>query len=141
MLHDWFKNHPDAKLLTDKINDPKAVSQVFTSKHQLMMKVHSTPALKTAKSLDLEFVMHENVLNALKTNPLQKLLDYKTKHILISRKSIAAKKELLLKLKEAEIKTYASHVNFEKGKDELFMYNNEMGFIYGFCADVWDFKN
>ncbi len=141
MLHDWFKNHPDAKLLTDKINDPKAVSQVFTSKHQLMMKVHSTPALKTAKSLDLEFVMHENVLNALKTNPLQKLLDYKTKHILISRKSIAAKKELLLKLKEAGIKTYASHVNFEKGKDELFMYNNEKGFIYGFCADVWDFKN
>ena len=141
MLHEWFKKHPDAKLLTDKTNNPKAVNNVFTSTPQLIMKLVSFPAIKTAKSLNIEFVLNENLLNSLSDDKVKKLQELDVKSILISRKSIETKKNLLLQIKEAGIKTYASHVNFERGKDELYVFNNEMEFIYGFYADVWDFKN
>ena len=141
MLHEWFKNHPDATLFTDKINDPKAVSAVFTSTHQLLLKLISFHTIKAAKTLNIEFVLSENLLNDLGDNKIEELQKLNVKYILISRKSIKEKEALLLKIKDAGIKTYASHVNFEKGKDELYVFNNEMKFIYGFYADVWDFKN
>lgn len=140
MLHEWFKKHPDATLLTDKINDPEAVSAVFTSKDQLLLKLISFHTIKAAKSLNIEFVLNENLLNNLKGNKIEELKKLDVKYILISRKSIKEKESLLLQIKEAGIKTYASHVNFEKGKDELYVFNNEMDFIYGFYADIWDFK-
>ncbi len=140
MLHEWFKKHSDATLLTDKINDPKAVCAIFTSTDQLLLKLISPHTIKAAKSLNVEFVYNENLLDKLGENKIEELKKLGVKYILISRKSIKDKESLLLQIKEAGIKTYASHVNFERGKDELYVFNNEMDFIYGFYADVWDFE-
>lgn len=140
MLHEWFKKHPDAKLLTDKINDPKAVCAIFTSTQQLLLKLISLHTIKTAKSLNVEFVLNDNLLDKIGENKIIELQKLEVKYILISRNSIKDKESLLLQIKEAGIKTYASHVNFERGKDELYVFNNEMDFIYGFYADVWDFE-
>lgn len=141
MLHEWFKKHPDAKLLTDKIQSPKAVDSVFKSTHQLMIKLHSFHKIKIAKSLDMEVVLAQNLLDKTGVKTIAMLKELDIEHILISRKFIKPNESLLLELKAAGIKTYASHVNFEPGKDELYVFENEMKFIYGFYADVWDFKN
>lgn len=140
MLHNWFKDHPDAILFTDKIQDPIAVSSVFNSKKQLIMKFTSFSSIESAKSLGIEFVVNENILNSFKDDKVAKLKELGAKSILISRKSIEANKALLLEIKEAGIKTYASHVNFGKGKDELYVFENEMEYIYGFYADEWNFN-
>ena len=140
MIHEWFINHPEAILFTDKINDPEKVSSVFTSKSQLIMKLVSFPAVKKAATLNIEIAIGENILNSMKKNVVQQLQNLDVKHIVISIKSIKNKESLLLDIKKAGIKTYAQHVNFEKGKDELYIFNNEMDFLYGFYADVWDFN-
>ena len=104
------------------------------------MKLVSFPAVKKAATLNIEITIGENILNSMKKNVVQQLQNLDVKHIAISIKSIKNKESLLLDIKKTGIKTYAQHVNFGKGKDELYVFNNEMDFLYGFYANVWDFN-
>lgn len=139
-LSNWFKKHPDAILFTDKINNPEEVVASFSHKSQLRMKLVSNAAVNKAKMLDVEFAIAENLVDFENPRVLTTLRNNEVTYIVISRKSITKHEAVLKKLKKGGIKTYASHVNFDKGKDEMYVYKNEMEFIYGFYADVWDFK-
>lgn len=140
-LNTWFGNHPDATVFTDKINNPQALSATFTYKSQLIMKLVSNSAVNRAKMLGIKFALAENLLDYEDEELLQKLQDNHTEYIVIARTSIEKHRALLQQIKNAGIKTYASHVNFQKGKDEMYMFANEMPYIYGFYADVWDFQD
>lgn len=140
MLNTWLEAHPDARILTDKINDPIAVDSVITNKSQLLMKLITFKALEESREVGIDFAISENLINGLPVkNRLQKILDLGTKYAAISRRSVQKKSELLLQMKEAGIKTYAFHVNFDAGKDECYVFKNEMDYFYGFYADTWDF--
>ena len=79
-----------------------------------------------------------NIVKKLKRNILYKLKDLNISHIAISRRF---KNKILLKnLTKNNIKIYAFHVNFDKGKDENYIFCNELEYFYGFYADKWEFK-
>ena len=45
----------------------------------------------------------------------------------------------MLQLKKHGIKVYVYNVNFDPGKDEKYVYNYELGLVYGMYADKWVF--
>jgi cytochrome oxidase Cu insertion factor (SCO1/SenC/PrrC family) len=52
---------------------------------------------------------------------------------------VARNAELLKKLQKQGIKVYVYHVNFDPGKDEKYVQENEIGLVYGMYADKWAF--
>jgi putative NIF3 family GTP cyclohydrolase 1 type 2 len=57
--------------------------------------------------------------------------------VALSRRNIANKGALLRKFRENDIKVYIYHVNFDPGKDEKYVFENEIGIVYGMYADEW----
>ena len=43
----------------------------------------------------------------------------------------------MLALRDAGIKVFVFNVNFDSGKDEQYVYDNELGLVYGMYADKW----
>ena len=52
-INQWFSNHPDAILVTDKINSPINFANHFIDKNRLMMELFSVQALKEADEAEL----------------------------------------------------------------------------------------
>jgi glycerophosphoryl diester phosphodiesterase len=140
-INQWFSEHPDAILVTDKINDPKAFSKQFVDKQRLMMELFSWDAVKEASECTiLSPIVSQNVLQNLKENKIEQLKKLGVKAVAISRNFIADNIELLKNLQSNDIKAYAYHVNFALGKDEKYVVKYEMDHIYGIYADIWDFS-
>lgn len=53
----WFNQHPDAILVTDKINEPKKFSEVFTDKKRLMMELKTMEAVKEGLAAGIKSAM------------------------------------------------------------------------------------
>lgn len=139
-INKWFLSHKDAILVTDKINEPRDFSNQFVDKGRLSMELFSMDAVKEGLTLGLRAVlMSENVLDQIKEDKIGKLKELGIKHLVMSRNRIEGNIDFFLKLKENGIKVYAFHVNFEKGKDEVYMVIHEMDYIYGIYADDWEF--
>lgn len=139
-INNWFKNHKDAILVTDKINKPKEFSNQFTDKNRLIMELFSMDAVKEGMSVGIKSVMvSDNVWTNLPGDKVAELKKLKVKNVCVSRRMIDSNPELLLKLKENGIKVYVYHINFDKGKDEAFAVLHDMDYIYGLYADDWSF--
>ena len=138
-INKWFSKHSDAVLVTDKINDPEKMASLFVDKSRLYMELFSFEAIEKAKTLGVNYMMSENVLYSIEKNKLKYLIDNDIPAIAISRRKIEEKeyKELFTQCKEYDIKIWVFHVNFDSGKDEKFVYENEMQYIYGMYADNW----
>jgi len=140
LINDWFQSHSDALLVTDKVNEPKQFAQLFVDKTRLMMELFSLEAVKEGLALGIKSAMpSENVVNGLGKDKVAALKALGVKHIAVSRRFIAPNIELMEQLKDNDIKVYVFHVNFEKGKDENYVVNYEMDYIYGMYADKWSF--
>lgn len=139
MINQWFSEHEDAVLVTDKIDNPEKMSSLFIDKDRLYMELFSFEAIEEAKALGINYMMSENVLYQIKKDKLKYLIDNEILAIAISRRKIEDKdyKELFTKCKENNIKVWVFHVNFDSGKDEKYVYENEMPYIYGMYADKW----
>ena len=61
----------------------------------------------------------------------------KIKYVGLSRKTISRKNDFLKKCRDNDIKVYVYHVNFDAGKDEKYVFENEIGRVYGMYADKW----
>jgi len=139
-INEWFRNHPDAILVTDKVNDPIDFSNKFIDKNRLMMELFSLHAVKQGISANIKSAMPSwSVITQLKGDKLKTLLNLGVTDIAASRNIIKANKQLLIDLKRHNINIYAFHVNFEKGKDENYVFCNEVNYIYGIYADIWNF--
>ena len=139
-INHWFQMHKDAILVTDKVNNPEEFSSQFVDKNRLIMELFSEDALKQAVATGIYGPMvSENVLRSWKGNELQKLNELGVNLVAISRRMIVDNLALLKKLQEGGIKVYVFNVNAEKGKDEKYVVQNEMDYIYGLYADNWDF--
>lgn len=140
-VNSWFKKHPEAILVTDKVNTPKEFTAQFIDKNRLIMELFSMKAVKEGLSLGIKSAMpSENVLNSIKGDKVKVLRELGIKNIAISRKGIEKNKSLLLKLKKVGIKVYVYHVNFGKQFDEKYVVQNEFKYVYGLYADKWDFN-
>ena len=141
-INDWFRQHEDAILITDKVNEPKAFAKEFTDRSRLMMELFTLDAVKEGIKENIKSAMpSQTVLNKILINKVSKLKKIGVTDVAISRRFIAENKDLLLELKENGIKAYAYHVNFDSGIDEVYMAKYEMDYIYGIYADEWEFEN
>lgn len=138
----WFKNHADAILITDKINEPELFSKAFIDPNRLMMELFTKQAVEDG--------VKAGILSSIPTQYVIKDLNYDLiielgiKHVAISRFFISSNKELLNKLKENGIKVYVYNIKQGRGEssviDEDYVTRYELDYVYGMYADNWDFK-
>jgi len=136
-INEWFAEHKDAIFVTDKINSPaKVLREGFLFKDRLIMELFTWEAVEEAIKEGITAMPNEGLI--FKTPDIEeKLSALNIKHIVISRTRIESNKKFLTRLKEKGIKTYVFHVNFH-GKDERYVLENEMDYIYGMYADNLD---
>ena len=136
-INTWFKNHPDATLVTDKVNDPIAFAEAFVDKERLIMELFSVMAVEKASEHGIHAMMSQEPLMAINGDKTNFLKVNNVKHVALSRRIITSQKKLMLQLKDAGIMVYVYNVNFDPGKDEKYVQDNELGLVYGMYADKW----
>lgn len=140
-INKWFQEHPDAVLVTDKVNEPLAFSKQFVDPERLMMELFDWQAIEESKKAGIKSpVLAQNVLVNIKGNKIEKLLKAGIQYVAVSRTFIEDHIPLLQELKANNIKVYVYHLNFDSSKDEAYVVKYEMDPIYGIYADSWDFS-
>ncbi len=136
-INTWFAEHPDAILVTDKVNDPVNFANSFVDKNRLIMELFSPYSIEEAIQNGIEPMISQEALLRLKGNKLNYLKVNNIKYAAVSRRIIFAEKELMMALRDNGIKVYVYNVNFDEGKDEAYVYENELGLVFGMYADNW----
>jgi hypothetical protein len=137
IINQWFLEHDDATLITDKINTPKEFSAAFKFKDRLMMELFSWEAVEEALENNIIPIVSENVIFSLKNNVSEQLRNKGIEYVAMSRESLVSNRELFLDLKDNGIKVYAYHINYNIDKDEEYAVKYEMDYYYGIYADKW----
>ena len=138
-INAWFRAHPDATLVTDKVNDPVAFADQFVDKNRLIMELFSLMAVEEASKNGITAMISQEPLMGMTGDKLNYLSINAIKYVAVSRRIIASQTKLLLQLKEQGIKVYVYNVNFDPAKDEKYVQENEIGLVYGMYADTWVF--
>ncbi|MBT8299153.1 MAG: hypothetical protein KJO52_12540 [Maribacter sp.] len=138
-INEWFSDHPDATLVTDKIKDPVGFANLFIDKSRLIMELFSVMAVEKALNNGITAMISQEPLLKLVGDKLNYLEVNNIKYVALSRRIIANHTKLMLQLKEKGIKVYVYNVNFDPGKDEKYVQENEIGLVYGMYADKWVF--
>ncbi len=136
-INKWFEVHPDAILVTDKVDEPVMFAKQFVDKKRLMMELFSLQAIEEASLYGVTAMISDIPLSQIRGDVISYLKEHKIDYVTMSRRSIVRQKNLLTKFRENNIKVYVYHVNFDKGKDEEFVHDNEIGLVYGMYADKW----
>ena len=126
-------------MVTDKINDPITFAGSFVDKDRLIMELFSPMAIEEATKNGIQAMISQQPLMRIVGDKMNYLLINDIKYVALSRRIIASKTKLMLKLKENGIKVYVYNVNFDPGKDEKYVQENEIGLVYGMYADKWVF--
>lgn len=140
-INAWFAAHPDATLVTDKVNDPVAFADAFVDKDRLIMELFSVMAVEQASQAGIKAMISHRPFFKIKGDKLNFLIVNNVKYVAVSRRAIEKNKELMLQLRDEGIKVYVYHVNFDEGKDEKYVQENEIGIVYGMYADKWAFDD
>lgn len=136
-INEWFAAHPDAILVTDKVNDPIAFANDFVDRSRLIMELFSPYSIEEALQNGIEPMISQEPLLRLKGNKIDYLKVNNIKYAAVSRRIIFTEKELMKALRDNGIKVYVYNVNFDEGKDEKYVYENELGLVFGMYADNW----
>lgn len=142
-INEWFKNHPDAILITDKINEPKLFAKEFIDPNRLMMELFSIEALEEGVQTEILSAMPSQRL--IQNLDWESILRLKIKHAVISRFFIKENKKLLKKLKENNVKVFIYGINKDEGLtnsglDEDYVTKYELDYVFGMYADSWSFE-
>ena len=138
-INDWFATHPDAILVTDKVNDPIAFANGFIDKDRLIMELFSVMAVEDALNHGINAMISQEPLLNMVGDKLNYLTVNNIKYVALSRRIIASQTKLMEQLRDQGIKVYVYNVNFDPGKDEKYVLDNEIGLVYGMYADKWVF--
>jgi len=139
-INNWFSNHPDAILVTDKINDPISFSNKFIDKNRLIMELFDMKSVKDGiNSGILSAMPSQNIIKNTSISSVKELYELGIKNIAISRRFIQRNEKLLNEYKKFGIKTYAYHINQDNGINEDYTVKYELDNIYGIYADKWSF--
>ena len=139
-INEWFGAHTDAILITDKVSDPIRFAKKFKYKDRLIMELFSVMAIEeAAKNGIVPMISQEPLLKAIKGDKIAYLKANNVKNAAVSRRIIKNNINLLKQLQKHGIKVYVYNVNFDPGKDEKYVLENEIGLVYGMYADKWVF--
>jgi glycerophosphoryl diester phosphodiesterase len=140
MVNEWFANHPDAILITDKINRPDLFAAQFKYKDRLIMELFTWETVVEAIALGITPMVSQNIF--WKTPNIEKVLDsLDIKIVGMHRDAIENDKELLKRIKDKGIKTYVwfTKSKIEGMKPEEYIWKNDMEYCYGMNANDLDF--
>ncbi|MFQ5445780.1 MAG: hypothetical protein ACE5FF_02505, partial [Saprospiraceae bacterium] len=139
-INAWFQAHPDAVLVTDKVNEPAAFARQFIDKRRLMMEVFSLEALKEGLAAGIASpILSQNVIEEIEGDKTEFLKKSGVKDVAVSRRFVEQNIELFRDFKNAGIHTYVFHVNRDLGKDENYVAAYEFDDVFGMYADRWHF--
>ncbi|TFG76948.1 MAG: hypothetical protein E4H26_03890 [Flavobacteriales bacterium] len=138
-INAWFSSHPDAILVTDKVNDPIRFANSFVDKKRLIMELFSLMAVEEAAKNQIQAMISQETLGEIKGDKLEYLAINNIKYVALSRRIVPKETNFLLTLRDQNIKVYVYNVNFDLGKDEKYVQKNEIGLVYGMYADKWVF--
>ncbi len=137
VINNWFQEHPDAILVTDKINEPKRFSELFVDKKRLMMELFSEDAVEDGLRNGVSVMISDNVLANISEDRLLTLRKKGLNYASISRHHIRRNKQLVKRLNKLKIKAYVFHLNRPKFIDEDYVLRYELSYVFGMYADNW----
>ena len=140
LINRWFTIHPDAILVTDKVNEPAKFAKQLRFKSRTIMELFSWVAVEEALAEGITPMISDNLVFGV-PDIEQRIEDMGISHLAISRRYIDKNKDFLKGLKDKGVKTYVFHVNFDEGKDEMYVINNELDYVHGLYADNVDVIN
>ena len=135
----WFQDHPDAILVTDKINDPRRIFNEFSFPDRLLMELFSWEAIDKAIELGIKPMATEELLY--KTSHIvKKLKRKKIEYVASSYIFTSEHKRIFKRLKRNGIKTYIFNLEEPMSGQtaEEYVWNHEMKFCYGMYANNCD---
>ena len=155
-INRWFKNHPDAILVTDKFRDPQRIFDEFLFRNRVIMELFAWEEVDKAIELGIKPMASENLIfgwsakakemgimpvaQKIASDIEQILEDKKIEYICMSRSySIQGNENFLRGLKNKGIKNYVYHLELPVpigGQTaEEYVWNYEMNFCYGMYAN------
>jgi len=141
IINYWFKEHPDAILVTDKINEPLEFASKFIDKNRLMMELFTWGAVSEALNIKIKSAIPtSSLLNSIEGDKVSFLKSLGIKDIAIDRPSMKNQRHVLAMISHSGINTYAFNIQQEKSVDEKYVMCNEFEYFYGIYADKWDFS-
>jgi glycerophosphoryl diester phosphodiesterase len=155
-INDWFRRHPDAILVTDKINNPQKIYDEFLFRDRVIMELFSWGAVDRAIELKIKPMASEYLIFAqsekaqkmglepmepLSDDELEQILkEKKIEYICMSRYGIRGRENLLKRLKNNGVKNYVyglqEQINGQPAEE--YVWNYEMKFCHGMYADNLD---
>ena len=136
MINDWFSEHKDAILVTDKINEPQKMAVAFNFKERLIMELFSWQTIDEAIKIGITPMASQDVLFVPDKKEVLNLLEKKNiKFACFSVRLIENNRNFIDELRQNNIKCYVFHVNYDDGIDENYVFNNYFTQIYGMYAD------
>lgn len=140
-INTWFRNHPDAILVTDKINQPAKFANLFIDKNRLIMELFTWTAVKEAINVKVKYPMPTaKILKYVKGDKVAFLKKLGISKIASSYTFLNRNHNLILKMKEEGINIFAFHINRKKTHDENYIVCNYYNSFYGIYADKWNFN-
>jgi len=138
-INQWFEDHPDAILVTDKINDPQRIYNEFLFRNRVIMELFSWGAVDKAIELGVK-PMVSSFLFFETPNFEQIFEEKKIKYICMGRYQMAGYKELFRILKVKGIKNYVWSLEWPiNGQPaEEYVWDHEMSYYYGMYANDLD---
>lgn len=137
-INEWFTAHPDAILISDKVNKPLAFATAFAYPDRLMMELFSFTAVEEARSLGIqEILINQTLLDELEGDKVAALHKLGVGGAAVSIQRVVENPDLYRRLKAAGIKAYAYHIGGYHLWDEAFMARHGLGLVHGLYADEW----
>ena len=129
------------QLVTDKVNKPVELSNLFIDKNRLMMELFDENAVREGLTCKILSAMpSHSIVNNMSRQDVKKSASDGVRNIAISRRFIRDNKNLLKEFEKLWDKPFAYHINLDNGIDEDYVVKYEMDYIYGIYADEWTFE-
>ncbi len=140
-INEWFEKHKDAILVTDKVNDPIAISKQFCDKSRLMMELFTEEAVNKGLECGILSAMpSQSIISTMKKRDVETLAQKGVQHIVVSINFAEQHQKLLQEVKKHHIKAYVYGLNFIPYLTEEDIIKYQMDYIYGMYAEKWDFN-
>lgn len=137
----WFAEHPDAILVTDKVNTPADFSNKFIDKNRLMMELFTWDAVYEGIKSGIKSAMPTgHILGQIHGDKIAYLKKLGITDVARTRRDSDSQNGLVKKMADSGINVFAFHINYDEGIDEVYVVCNERDYFYGMYADKWDFN-
>ena len=137
-INQWFADHPDATLVTDKIRSPDKVLAVFDFPKRLLMEIFTKEGLAEALRYDPAIAMPN--LTLVRRMGGQAILDADIRYVAAAFKTMEANPDLTDLLHENGVRIYGYGLHHYADIDEDYVVRFGLDRFHGLYVDFNDFR-